>query len=190
MVDVLIGLGSNQSGVLGTPAETLGRALLFLQTGGVEMRGISSFYRSEPVGAHYQPAFFNMVVLGQTKAPPFGLLKLFKAIERQAGRRGQLFWGARPLDIDLIDYGSLVLDWRKRSQPGKKRQGYGQRKRSGLSLPHREMHKRSFVLKPLWEIAPMWRHPVLLLDAAHLMAVYCSPLALKRTEKLDIGFDM
>jgi 2-amino-4-hydroxy-6-hydroxymethyldihydropteridine diphosphokinase len=71
-----------------------------------------------------------------------------KLLERQAGRRRGVRWGARPLDIDIIDYDGLRY--------GRPRQ----RTRNGLTLPHPEMHRRPFVVMPLAEIAPTWRHPV------------------------------
>src|SRR5262249_8436131 len=77
-------------------------------------------------------------------------LRLVKGLERQAGRRLGQTWGPRPLDIDILDFGGRRLGW----PPGRHRRGR-------LILPHPEAHRRAFVLVPVADIAPAWRHPVL-----------------------------
>jgi 2-amino-4-hydroxy-6-hydroxymethyldihydropteridine diphosphokinase len=78
-----------------------------------------------------------------------------KGIERAAGRRGGSPWGPRSLDIDILDHKGLVRHWR-RGRPRFARAG-----RRPLVLPHPWIEKRPFVLRPLLDIAPDWRHPVL-----------------------------
>jgi 2-amino-4-hydroxy-6-hydroxymethyldihydropteridine diphosphokinase len=83
-----------------------------------------------------------------------------KQIERRAGRRGGRPWGPRTLDIDIVDYAGLVTHWRKgRGAFGRPRP---------LVLPHPLAHERPFVLKPLLDIAPDWRHPALKRSAREL----------------------
>jgi 2-amino-4-hydroxy-6-hydroxymethyldihydropteridine diphosphokinase len=97
----------------------------------------------------------NAVALLDTSLPPEALLRVLKEIERKSGRRGGRPWGPRTLDIDIVDYGGLVRHWRKR-RPAFKAAGT-----RPLVLPHPLAHERPFVLKPLLDIAPHWRHPAL-----------------------------
>lgn len=179
MGDLILALGSNVPGRLGPPETTLVTALSSLADEDMTLKSISSFYRSAPVGAHYQPSFLNLVIRADCHMPLYQLFSRLKQLEARAGRRGRLFWGARPLDIDIIDYNGSVLNWRD-FPPAGRAERYGI-----LRLPHRLMHQRSFVLKPLVEIWPGWRHPVFELDAAHLLRLHCAPLMVKHTEKLE-----
>jgi 2-amino-4-hydroxy-6-hydroxymethyldihydropteridine diphosphokinase len=104
------------------------------------------------------PDFYNGVVSARTTLPIGGLLRLFKSIERRAGRRPRARWSARPLDLDLIDFGGRVLNWPALNRPG-----------GPLVLPHPLMHERGFVLVPLEEVAPHWRHPALGVTAGALL---------------------
>jgi 2-amino-4-hydroxy-6-hydroxymethyldihydropteridine diphosphokinase len=88
-----------------------------------------------------QPWFINGVVRVETNLQPLELLKLLQKIELQFGRRRGVRNEARTLDLDIIDYDGRVEET------------------SGLVLPHPRMHERGFVLLPLAEIAPGWRHP-------------------------------
>jgi 2-amino-4-hydroxy-6-hydroxymethyldihydropteridine diphosphokinase len=90
---------------------------------------------------------------------PAALLRLIKRIERRAGRRLGVRWGPRCLDIDILDNGGRRLGWpRRRRQQGR------------LMLPHPEMHLRAFVLVPLLEVDPHWRHPTLAVSGRTLLA--------------------
>jgi 2-amino-4-hydroxy-6-hydroxymethyldihydropteridine diphosphokinase len=87
------------------------------------------------------------------------LLRLLKQLERRAGRLTTRTWSQRPLDIDILDYGGRRMGWPVR-----------RRERSRLILPHPELHARAFVLMPLRDVAPHWRHPVLGLQVNRLLA--------------------
>ena len=108
----VISLGSNVPGCWGAPEATLHRALHILEQNQVFIIARSLIYRTLPhPGAGLMPEFYNAVVLARTRLPPGGLLRLVKIIERKAGRRSRARWSARPLDLDIIDYGGRVLNW-------------------------------------------------------------------------------
>ncbi len=136
----LIALGSN----LGDSLNTLRKAQQELSKLGT-LKASSSLYETQPVGGpEGQAKFLNAVVLlelaGDTRAR--SLLKSLHAIEVLFGRERRVRWDARTLDLDLLTLGEEVLDsW-------------------DLILPHPRMMERAFVLVPLCEIAPEWRHPV------------------------------
>lgn len=90
---------------------------------------------------------------------PGQLLRFFKSLERQAGRRLGRHWGPRSLDIDIVAQRGLF-----RSQTS------SQRPRGQIILPHPHMHQRAFVLSPLCQIAPNWHHPILHRTARQLLA--------------------
>jgi 2-amino-4-hydroxy-6-hydroxymethyldihydropteridine diphosphokinase len=116
---------------------------------------VSPLYETEAVGAARQPPYVNAVALIDTRLSPESLLRVLKSIERQSGRRGGRPWGPRTLDIDIVDYKGLVRHWR---QGGAAVTAPGARP---LILPHPLAHARPFVLKPLLDIVPDWRHPAL-----------------------------
>lgn len=147
---IVLAFGANVAGRWGQPATAIVRAMNELQKSGVIINIRSEIYLTDPVGNIDQPVFYNAVALVQANSPPAHLLRLLKRLERAAGRRQGAHWGPRPLDIDLIDFKGLVLGWPAR-----------QRISGRLVLPHPLMHARAFVLGPLMDIAPFWRHPVI-----------------------------
>jgi 2-amino-4-hydroxy-6-hydroxymethyldihydropteridine diphosphokinase len=131
---VYVGLGSN----LGRPEECLKSAVKALaklpETGLV---CCSSFYRSKPVGPQDQPAYINAVAKLETNLTALELLDCLQALEDQKGRiRTAERWGPRTLDLDLLLYGDQIINEER------------------LVVPHCEMHRRCFVLYPLFEISP------------------------------------
>lgn len=147
---VLLALGGNVRGTWGTPREGMARACRELEAAGVRIVRASNLYLTEPVGGGRQPAYLNAVVAIESGSPLIKLLHLVKQIERRAGRRISPPMQARPIDIDLLAYGGRQLNW-----PG------GRRERGRLILPHPHLHSRTFVLVPLLDVAPHWRHPAL-----------------------------
>jgi 2-amino-4-hydroxy-6-hydroxymethyldihydropteridine diphosphokinase len=113
---------------------------------------------SKPFGRPNQPNFVNAVAAIETHLPPPALLARLHAIERAAGRRRTIRWGPRTLDLDLLDYRGLT----SRGAPHTTARGT-------LALPHPGIAERSFVLEPLAEIAPRWRHPVSRATARELL---------------------
>ena len=108
-----------------------------------EVVAISSFYETEPVEFTNQPWFLNIAVGLQTDLMPRQLLTAVLKIERDMGRRRLQPKGPRSIDIDILLFGATVVEDPK------------------LVIPHPAMHERNFVLKPLAEIAPGAKHPVL-----------------------------
>lgn len=156
---LFLALGSNRAGPWGSPGETLCRARRELVGAGLQLLASSRIYATVPLGPGRQPAYLNAVLLAETDAAPAVLLRLIKRIERLAGRRLGAHWGPRSLDIDILDHGGRRLGWPPRRRP-----------RGRLILPHPEMHRRAFVLVPLLEVDPHWRHPVLAVGGHTLLA--------------------
>lgn len=159
---VLVGLGANCPGAWGKPAETIAQALGEIERLNIAVLAVSPLYRTAAVGNARQPPYVNAVALIDTHLSPEALLRVLKAIERRSGRRGGRPWGPRSLDIDIVDYAGLVRHWRG---------GHAEFDRAGarpLVLPHPLVHQRPFVLKPLLDIAPDWRHPALNLSGREL----------------------
>ena len=129
----------------GSPLESCERALLALAREPVTVAARSRWYRSAPVPASDQPDFVNGVARIETALPPGRLLAALHAVEDRLGRRRQARNEARAIDLDLIAYGRLCRD------PGPSG--------GGPVLPHPRLGERAFVLLPLGELAPGWRHP-------------------------------
>jgi 2-amino-4-hydroxy-6-hydroxymethyldihydropteridine diphosphokinase len=139
-----IALGSNLESSFGDREANLREAVRRIGALG-EVRAVSSFYDTEPVGYREQPRFLNGAILLETELGPQELMGELLSVERSMGRErvGAIAKGPRVIDLDLLLYGDWVL-WAE-----------------DLILPHPEMQKRRFVLEPLAEIAPEWVHPVL-----------------------------
>ena len=155
---ILLGLGSNLAGPWGEPHAILSHTLREFTKANIRILACSSFYSTAPVGLGQQSSYLNAVVMIEASIAPAALLRFLKGLERRAGRRLGRHWGPRQLDIDILDFGGRQI-----GLPGVRRRGQ-------LLLPHPEMHWRAFVLVPLREIAPSWRHPRLGIPVATLLA--------------------
>lgn len=143
----LIGLGANLSfhGLEG--AALLDAACVAIAEAGLRVLARSRFWRSAPWPPSSQPPFVNAVAELATQArAPQEIYAILEGVEARFGRERTIRWGPRTLDLDLLDAGGVVLD---ASETG------------GLIVPHPRLHQRAFVLGPLCDIAPDWRHPVL-----------------------------
>lgn len=160
-VPVLLGLGAN----VGDPWAQLARAVEALRAV-MDVRAVSSVWRTAPVGHADQPDFLNLVVRGETALSPHALLRATLRIERAMGRLRDFPNAPRTLDVDLLDHGGLVRATRR------------------LVLPHPRMADRAFVLAPLAEAAPAWRHPVLGRTARELLDALPTPQRIARVGSL------
>lgn len=156
---LLLGIGANIAGPWGTPRQSIARALRELERAGIKIVRVSNYYSTPPVASTPLPTFLNVVVLAEAHTAPGVLLRILKRIERDAGRTLTRYMASRSLDIDILDFGGRRIG----------RQG-ARRVRGRLVLPHPEMHARAFVLVPLMEVAPRWRHAATGLPAKALIA--------------------
>jgi len=138
---ILIALGANLPSPAGPPTATLRAALARLEEQGVKILSVSSFYETPAWPDPAQPAFVNAVAAVESTLQPVELLTLLHGVETDFGRLRSVPNAPRTLDIDLLDYD-------------------GKRMTDGVMLPHPRMAERSFVLVPLAQVAPNWRHPV------------------------------
>ena len=160
---ILIGVGANLPSDAGSPLETCEAALVHLGRLGVIVTRRSPWYETAPVPASDQPWFVNAVASVETALSPAGLLAALHLTEAAFGRARSVTNAARTLDLDLLDY-------------------RGQIRREGpLLLPHPRMQDRAFVLFPLRDLAPGWRHPVLG-EAAAELAAKVSPEGIRRLD--------
>jgi 2-amino-4-hydroxy-6-hydroxymethyldihydropteridine diphosphokinase len=135
---VYLGVGSNQGDRLHHCRDAL---LRLKESGDVRLIRVSSAYETEPVGEDFEGWFINAVAEAETDLDPVSLLQKLKRIEEEMGRSGRTITPNRPIDLDLLLYGDLLLE------------------SETLTLPHPHLHQRRFVLEPLSELAPELVHP-------------------------------
>lgn len=127
----VVALGAN----IGNPQEQMDLAVAMLCES-TDVIAISSYYPTKPVGGPEQPDYLNAVCLIESDLPALDLLSLIHGIEKSLGRERKEKWGPRTIDLDLIQYGSLLSS------------------ADELQLPHPRAHERRFVLEPWHEIEP------------------------------------
>ncbi len=163
--EIWIGLGSNQGDRRACLIYGLRRLAEISKLG-----CISSLYETEPWGKTDQPFFYNAVCSLFTRVTnPLEFLEALKSIERDAGRdAGVRRWGPRPLDLDILFWGSLVLN------------------EEVLAIPHPHIAQRRFVLTPLEEVAPELRHPVSGLTVQEMLQQCSDSGTVRRIGKLEL----
>ena len=148
---ILIALGANLPSAAGAPKDTLRAALASLGARAITVEQQSGFYVSEAWPDPADPPFVNAVASVRTKLSPAELLGVLHEVEAEFGRKPGPRNAPRPLDLDIIDY------------EGRIEHGHPE-------LPHPRMVDRTFVLVPLRDVAPAWRHPVSGLTIDELIA--------------------
>ena len=139
MTKVYAGLGSN----LGNKRENILSAIDRIDAyEKICIKEKSGFYDTAPVGGPPQSDYVNCVIGLETEVEPQTLLKEFKKIEIELGRKSGVRWGPRVVDLDIILFGDRIVN------------------DHNLKIPHERMHERVFVLEPLCEISPDIKHPV------------------------------
>ena len=149
---ITIALGANLPFAGRAPVDNIHIALARLGERGVRVVKVSRFYANPAMPAGSGPDFVNAVAAVETAQTPAELLATLLGIEHEFGRRRERFNEPRTLDLDILDYEGLIQDG------------------PDLRLPHPRMHERAFVLVPLQEVAPAWRHHVSGKSAAALLA--------------------
>jgi 2-amino-4-hydroxy-6-hydroxymethyldihydropteridine diphosphokinase len=138
---ILVALGANLPSCAGEPSATLQAALAAIEKHGVKVEQVSRFYRSEAWPDPSDPPFVNAVARVTTELSPAELLRLLHEVEKEFGRERGVRNAPRTLDLDLVDYD-------------------GRKEHREVDLPHPRVASRLFVLLPISDIAPVWRHPV------------------------------
>ena len=127
----VIALGAN----IGSPREQMDLAIALLREA-TEVKAVSTYFVTKPVGGPEQPDYLNAVCILESELPALDLLAVLQGIEKSLGRERIVQWGPRTIDLDLIQYGSLLSA------------------AAELELPHPRAHERRFVLEPWCEIEP------------------------------------
>ncbi len=181
----LIALGANAASVQGSPAESLSAAMAQVAALGTAVR-VSRLWRSPAYPAGIGPDFINAAMAMDTERGADDLLAELHRIEAAFGRERQTRWGPRSLDLDLLTLDDAVMPdlaawslWRDLTPEAQARETPDR-----LILPHPRLQDRGFVLVPLAEVAPDWRHPVTGLDVL-TMRDALPPAALDGLEPLD-----
>ena len=127
----VVALGAN----IGNPREQMDVAIALLREA-TEVKAVSTYFVTKPVGGPEQPDYLNAVCILESELPALDLLAVLQGIEKSLGRERIVQWGPRTIDLDLIQYGSLLSA------------------AAELELPHPRAHERRFVLEPWCEIEP------------------------------------
>ena len=127
----VVSLGAN----IGDPKANLDLAVALLREA-TDVIAVSSYLQTKPVGGPEQPDYLNAVAIVESELPAKDLLAVLNGIETAMGRTREIHWGPRVIDLDLIQFGGLLVSDEK------------------LTLPHPRAHERRFVLAPWFEIEP------------------------------------
>ncbi len=162
-ISAIIGLGANLPSAAGGPEVTLHRALTLLKSKDLHVETVGRFYKTPCFPENSGPDYVNAVAILTARLSAADLLSRLHEIETELGRERVTRWGQRTLDLDLLAYGEVIRPdlttfrhWMNLPLGEQMKEAPTQ-----LILPHPRIQDRAFVLVPLAEIAPEWRHPVL-----------------------------
>jgi len=143
---IFLGLGSNLPSKYGDSFANINLAISSLEAYGIKVIKKSSFYKTPSYPDRENPKFINVVILVETNLLPIDLMSVLIFIEEKLERKRGKKNDPRTCDIDIIDYNSQILNLRYNNLE--------------LAVPHTELTSRNFILFPLLEISPKWKHPV------------------------------
>ncbi len=146
MPEIILGLGSNLNNPLTQLQTAVDRLCHFFS-----LKKVSNIYISQSLLKDNQKDYYNIVILAETNQKPLEVLSITQYIEQEMGRIKLKKWGERNIDIDIIDYNREII------------------KTDDLEIPHNQMIYRSFVLKPLMDILPIYIHPVFNLSVQNMI---------------------
>ena len=142
---ILLGLGSNLSSSFGDRFQNIDLAVSALEGYGIQLKKKSSFYESLSYPNKKNPKFINIVIEIETHLPPEDLASVLIFIEEYLERKRKKKNDPRTCDIDIIDYNSKTIDFKYKDLD--------------FTVPHTKLIYRNFILYPLQEILPNWKHP-------------------------------
>jgi 2-amino-4-hydroxy-6-hydroxymethyldihydropteridine diphosphokinase len=143
---IFLGVGSNLSSSFGDRFKNIDLAISFLETYKINIIKKSSFYETFSYPKKSNPKFINSVIAVETKLPPVDLMSVLIFVEEKLERKRSKKNDPRTCDLDIIYYNYQIMNFKYRDLE--------------LTLPHKEMTNRNFVLYPLREIYPNWIHPL------------------------------
>ena len=143
---ILLGLGSNLSSSYGDRFTNINLAVKYLVDCGIEIIKRSHFYETDSYPNKENPKFINIAIFVKTNLTPVDLMSVLFSIEEKIERKRNKKNEPRTCDIDIIDYNNQVLNFKY--------------KNLNLIIPHKRLTSRNFVLFPLQEIYPEWKHPI------------------------------
>ena len=143
-----IGLGSNLNSRYGNQYQTLKKSIICIKRNNIQVLKTSKIYITQPVGMKGNNWFLNAAIIISTQLKRYNLLRSFKKIENEMGRNAYKPNTSRPCDLDiLMTNQNTIFD--------------NQENKYNISIPHKKLHERMFVLRPLMDICPHWNHPLL-----------------------------
>jgi len=142
---ILLGLGSNLTSDFGDRFRNIELAISYIEANDIKVLKKSSYYETPSYPDKKQPKFINVVIAISSNLEIADLITILISIELRLGRRRSLKNDPRTCDIDIIDFDGQIMNFRHKD--------------SFFSVPHEKVSYRNFVLIPLKEIIPDWRHP-------------------------------
>jgi len=142
---LILGVGSNLSSSLGNRFDNIDISVNLLEKYEIKVKKVSSYYETPSYPNKKNPKFINIVLLAETKLNPIDLASVLLFIEKTLERKRNKKNDPRTCDIDIIDFNNTIINFKYKNKK--------------FTVPHAKLQSRSFVLYPLQEILPNWKHP-------------------------------